>query len=528
VIILDNGDGMPSNVLRASMSFGGSLRFDNREGIARYGVGMKTAALSIGSAVEVYSWQEPRAFYRMILDTAAIGSDTKNLVTLPPADFLDTLPPEIRDILTTPQVFPRDAADQDLLTDDPEEFVDRLGESGTLVYIPDCDRLTYRSAKSLVEHATKEMAHIYRRHLSRGVQLFINNRAVEPFDPTYSMPSSRHQRIEGLTETASRLMRTWTIEVPESEDSQVTHPVTVRLYRLPIEDWDKQPRKVLKNDLRIFDSDGISFMRADREVHNGSFTALTGKSSTDHWWRLQIDFSPKLDEAMGVSFNKQGVRPKSYVVELLKKEIRDELRVVREHIKRYWSQSAAEQSGPKLNEAERRATEAESLMATLLPQPPARTEEEKRILDENLRTVASLVKREGESDDEAFQRVKSSRYIVVFKHDEDAAFYSVEFRHGRVILTLNSAHPFFDKLYQPLAHLAARLTSMTGNGENEEPIDAEVSQNASSALVSLQLLLLTLGRTQAETVSNNPDLQPVFKNLRKTWSNNLEVALIQA
>ncbi len=531
VIVLDNGRGMDPKVLRAVMAFGGSLRYDNREGIGRYGVGMKTAALSIGPVLEVYSWQESAAFYRMMLDTESIGNDSKNLVTLPDAEFLDSLPPEIRDTLTTPEAFPRDSSDQDLLTSHPEELTERLGPSGTLIYIPDCDRLTYRSAKSLVEHATKETARIYRRQLAAGLCLYVNNRRIEPFDPTYSLPSARHGKINGLQETTSRIICTPTVDIPESEDSHVTHPVTIRLFRLPIEDWDQQPRKVLKNDLRIYDFEGISFMRSDREVHNGRHQGIVGKwSSADHWWRLEVDFPAALDEAFGVSFNKQGVRPKSYVVDLIKKTIRDELRVVREHIKRYWSQRVTEQAQPKLSEAERRATEAEAMMATLLPQPRPRTEEEQRVLDENLRTLSVMVKREGETDDQAFERVQESRYVVVFKHDEDAAFYSVETQHGRVILTLNSAHAFFDKLYKPLSEIAARaaLPGAVDDGDDDESgVDPELAKRAAEALVSLQILLLTLGRTQAEMTLNNADLHPVFRTVRKTWSNNLEVMLHQ-
>ena len=47
VLVYDNGVGIAPNVLRAVTAFGGSLCFENREGIGRYGMGMKAAALSI-------------------------------------------------------------------------------------------------------------------------------------------------------------------------------------------------------------------------------------------------------------------------------------------------------------------------------------------------------------------------------------------------------------------------------------------------------------------------------------------------
>jgi hypothetical protein len=74
VLVMDNGQGMSPNVLRAVTAFGGSMCYDNRSTVGKYGMGMKAAALSMGPALEIYSWQEPGAIYRMILDTVEISN----------------------------------------------------------------------------------------------------------------------------------------------------------------------------------------------------------------------------------------------------------------------------------------------------------------------------------------------------------------------------------------------------------------------------------------------------------------------
>src|SRR5579859_1236442 len=71
--VYDNGRGMAPAVLKVAMAFGGSTSFGTRTGIGRFGMGMKTAALSLSPNLEVYSWQEPQAFYCMTLDVEAIG-----------------------------------------------------------------------------------------------------------------------------------------------------------------------------------------------------------------------------------------------------------------------------------------------------------------------------------------------------------------------------------------------------------------------------------------------------------------------
>src|SRR5690242_17119435 len=83
VAVYDNGRGMAPAVLKAAMAFGGSMHYGSRQGIARFGMGMKTAALSMSPVLEVYSWQEPEAIYSMMLDVDAIGKERANLVELP-------------------------------------------------------------------------------------------------------------------------------------------------------------------------------------------------------------------------------------------------------------------------------------------------------------------------------------------------------------------------------------------------------------------------------------------------------------
>ena len=522
ILVMDDGVGMSPNVLRAVTAFGGSLCYDNRETVGKYGMGMKAAALSMGPTLEIYSWQEPDSIYRMMLDTTDISNKNTNVVQLPEPVLVDALPPELREIMVQPMGFPRSATEQEMLADSDEVLIERLGTSGTIIYIPDCDRLTYRKAKTLVDHATKETARIYRRFLKDGRNLFINNRRIRPFDPTYRMKEATHASVAELEEKRSRLVRQWTIAIPVEEDSPVTRNITVSLLILPIEAWDQLPRKVLKNDLRVFEDVGISFVRNGREVHMGPLAAITGKMGTrDSWWRLEIDFPAALDEAMGVAVNKQGVRLKAYVTDLIRKEIKEELRNVKSRIERHWSNRATETAKAKVREAEQLANEAESFQSTLLPEPEMNEEYEK-----DLRAMASGLKRNDETDEEAYERVKesSSKYIMDFKYDEDAPFYRVEYKLRKIILRINTAHPFFNALYKPLAQVVKRSADMRVAGDDDEiALDAGLVKACDDALVTLEMTLLSLARTQSEMTWNDPEgnTQRMLDRLRRQWSLNL-------
>lgn len=534
VLVYDNGKGMAANVLRAAMAFGGSMCFNNREGIGRYGLGMKAAALSLGPLLDVYSWQERGAIYNMTLDVDEISNDRGNVVNLPEPVFRRDFPVEIHNILVKPLSYPDPRNPQkpiDLLVNDPNRLEELIDPSGTIVYIPRCDRVSHRKASTLVDDATKEMARIYRRPLARGLKLYINNRRVDPFDPTYWMESAWHARVEGLVEKRSRIVQHWAIEIPleEGKESGKFGTADVRLFRLPIAEWDQLPQKVQKNDLKIFDNRGVTCVRSDREVYVGPMASIVGQfKSTDSWWRLEIDFPAELDEAFGVAVNKQGVRPKGYVCKRIQEKIKEELKNVRTSIEQHWAERAAasKDAMDRLTEAERRANEAESLQATVLDQPMTRDADEQAQLEQNLRALAIGLRREDETDEQAYERVKNSRYITVFKHDEYWPFYHVDNKFGRIILTINTAHPFFGRIYEPVSLLAQRAI-MVSQANGDEELEPDLSARCAEAVVGLQLLLLSLARTQSAMTANDGEgeLQRTFDMLRRQWSQNLTTQL---
>src|SRR5262245_46593242 len=102
ILVYDNGKGMAPHVLKVAMAFGGSLVFENRAGIGRYGVGMKTAALNIARSFDVYSWQERAAYYSMTLDVDRIGQDRNNMIELPDPEMSDELPSDVAGMFTKP------------------------------------------------------------------------------------------------------------------------------------------------------------------------------------------------------------------------------------------------------------------------------------------------------------------------------------------------------------------------------------------------------------------------------------------
>jgi hypothetical protein len=515
--VYDDGRGMASAVLKVATSFGGSLNFNNRQGIGRFGMGMKTAALSLSPVMELYSWQEAGAFYNMTLDVEAIGKERVNLVALPDPTLMTDLPDEVADLFRKPMSYPADRTEQQLLSGSGEDLTDRLGRSGTIVYMPECDRLTYTKAQTLADHATKEMARVYRRAIGAGLRLFVNNRRVEASDPTYSMPNARHVRLD-VEPKQSRLIVAKTVHVKLSENGPEaeTAPITLKLFRLPIEEWSKLDRKTQRNDLRIFDGYTVSILRNGREVFAGPMTKLTTRHSVTYWYRIQIDIPGELDEAFGIASNKQGVRMKGYVEEAIKKAIGGEITTINDEIKRLQAEMAAARSPAKPTTSEAKAAVADPFQRT---QAESLTPEEEAQLDDNLRGLAVTLRRDGESEEEAFERVKVSPYIIGFRHDEYWPFYDVQQRFGRTILTLNTAHPFFTHLYDPVSKIGQVVEAEDAPGIPAPPTDQ------SGPIVALDLLLLSLARTQGRLAGTGDEARKVLDLLRREWSDTYRVQM---
>jgi len=536
VLVLDNGSGMAPNMLKLATSFGGSMVFGNRAGIGRYGMGMKTASLSMCPVMDLYSWQERGAYYNMTLDVDAIGRDRSYLIELPEPQLVDEMPTAIADVLTKPMTFPN-KDEQEMFADRKDGLTEQLGVSGTIVYLPDCDRLTYATARTLCEHAIKEMSHVYRRFLAAGKKLYINNRLVEPFDPTYSMAAARHTKIPELKEKQSRLRFSRVIDVKRSAnvqgdtDEAETVPITIRLFELPIDDWGGLPGPIRKNALRLYEDATISVLRNDREVFLGTLPTIMKRHSDANWLRIQIDTRGELDEAFGIAANKQGIRPKEYVLKAISSALEGEIGALREQIKRYQREQTVKRHGSKQSAGEMRADEAERRQAKPLPAPAPATREECEQLDNNLRTLAILLKRDQETNEEAFQRVKASKHIIHYKHDEYWPFYHVDQQFGKIILTINTAHPFYEMLYDPLSRAALAQDvraseGVTSTEEDNGAAEPQTFKGAQDALVALQLMLLSLARAQGSMAQSDPDRIHTFDLFRKEWSDTYRTQLL--
>ena len=89
---------------------------------------------------------------------------------------------------------------------------------------------------------------------------------VEAFDPTYWMLCSRHTKVEGLTETRSALVDSWTVQVPITEPQGLQMPPTtevrVKMFQLPVQAWVALSREKIRKKLYVFEDHLVSYCSA--------------------------------------------------------------------------------------------------------------------------------------------------------------------------------------------------------------------------------------------------------------------------
>ena len=199
------------------------------------------------------------------------------------------------------------------------------------------------------------------------------------------MPNARHVRLLEIEPKVSRLAVPRTVEIPISEKSTESASIQIKIYKLPIEEWSTLPRKTLKNDLRIFDGLTVSILRNSREVFAGSMPKITTRHSVTNWYRVQIDFPGALDEAFGVASNKQGVRLKGYVEDIINAAIGSDITTINDEIRQFQASQKALRTPAKPSTSELKASEADPHQAKPLD---SLSEDELAQMEANLRGLA--------------------------------------------------------------------------------------------------------------------------------------------
>ena len=415
VTIIDNGAGMDIQTLRTALRFGGSTRFDDREGLGRYGMGLPNSSFSQAKRVTVHTWK----------------SNNDRVLT----SYLDLEEIAAGELTYVPKPV----------------WVNRPGfvngyNSGTAVTWSQCDRLDNKRISTITRKLLGSLGRQFRHYLWDGVCIKVNNDEVQPIDPLYL---HSHALYDGATQFAEDLV--YEIAV-NPEDLNKVGNVRVRFSELPVCEWSKFSNKE-KQARGVTKGAGVSVVRAGREVDYGWFF-LGGKrrENYDDWWRCEIMFDPILDEAFGISHSKQQIRPRPHLVEALSVDMEIIARALNNRARKAHLNAKITE---RFTGSERRASEMDSMLTPLPQQQRPRDSKILVALGKNTDNVKS----ESESNE------NSINYQIIPTTLNETTFFNYARDEGRLLLVLNPDHPFYKLVYLPL---------LERNNPNDEIVRSQI------------------------------------------------------
>jgi hypothetical protein len=339
-------------------------------------------------------------------------------------------------------------------------------KSGTIIQWKKCDRLSLKYQKSLVKHLMFEIGRIFRFAIWRGIEINVCGQKVEPFDPLFT---GEGIGMQGAVPYGKEL--TYKVKLPDNEKK--TSTVKVRFVELPVEEWSKLPNDEKRRN-QITKCAGVTILRADREIDYGwFFMGDKRKENYDDWWRCEISFSPDLDEAFGVTHTKQEIKETEFMANILVPDLEQIARALNNRVRLKFI---------SLKVAQPIVHSKYQLEKTDLYLPSLKKRNKSFRVTNNETTPWGL------------------QYKILIKELTNDIFFDVAESKDCVVLTINKAHMFYDKIFRQLHEHRIKSTA--------------------SFLGILEVIIFAAARSEFAFVGKKE--REAIANFKREWSSQLK------
>lgn len=501
IAFADNGIGISPEILPNVLTLGFSTRYNERNGLGRFGVGMKLAAISQAQRVDLYTRPlGSDTVYHVYLDLEEIKDGTQQFLL---AETVDGFPGEFVDLM------------HDSKTGVPHS-------SGTLVVWSKVDRLTEggKYGSSLDQRLAgllQFLARAYRKFIDQGLYIELNDKPVMLHDPLFLLYNPRVKDQLGK-DVRGRIVEHEIIEIDGHEVGMTVtlYPEDVRRRRFA---GGRGDRVEEFRDLHIPENEGkISILRQGREIYYDIVPKLLpgGKDEVDRFIGIEISFPAALDEYFQVRNVKRGAEPVDKLRERIRSFLVKPVRAARKDIRALWDETdAAERSTTEEHEA---AEEAVSRAEQTSPRGKAGA----NISQEKLQEIMQeLVEDLGAADDpqraqEIRERVNQLPITVYDVAWPGNALVDIQHLNNKAIVKMNQRHPFIREIYDPIRQLAA--------SDVTEVTPAEAIRMARRVEIALDVLFMAYAKAE----SMHPDPDAMYGDLRSYWGQFVQAYVREA
>ncbi len=492
--VADDGHGIPENILANVLSLGYGTRMNDRNGLGRFGMGLKLAALSQARRLDV--WTKLAAsdeVFHAYLDLDEVVAGDQTAIEARP---VDGFPAEHAHLMTNPKK--------------KTPFA-----SGTLVVWSNIDRLEEggrfgMAIRDRLQELTKYLARTYRVFIDRGLYLELNNTEISLHDPLFLLDNPRVGKRFGSIKA----------QVFSDDEIEIDgEKVRVRVTLLPEE---LRPRAGeggrTFGELQIPENQSrVSILRQEREIfydtlHHSFFPhdeISRGRFQVDRYIGVEIAFPATLDEYFRVRNVKKGAEPDAKLREEIRKIIKKPIAAARAEIRTHWEKVHREETKdvPEHQPAEQAVARAEQHT------PPGQAgrdlppKRQQQIVDD---LVADLDLDDDGEDKEAKEQavreaVETKPISIVDLDWPGKELVDITHLNGNAVVKINRRHPFIREIYTPLKELAAK---------DPNQVDAtEVVEFLRKVEVAFDVLFMAYAK--AENMDAEADVR--YADLRSYW-----------
>ena len=472
IAVVDNGNGIVPQMLPYALRWGGTHRHDNREGFGRFGFGLPSSSLHLGTRYTVYSKIPGNGWHASTFDLEEVAKSGGNAKALD-----DMIAPKS----SMPPAWTTEPLG-DLMNDNP--FANM--ESGTIVVHEKVDNFKYKQVNKNREAFFDHFGLIYRK-LINGRKIMLDGATVSPLDPLFLMPDARHYHAPGYSSKAELIRDDVTMVKDENGNY---HPVRVRASYLPPlfaysdeakNHWTpgsdrrdlssyrhKERNKLMKA------TNGYLMLRAGRQID-----VISGDGawqSNDRNIKIEIDINPALDSLYQITTAKQQVTLSARATDVFMQDGTHNLGLtrLRAEMRAQYKKDCYEEVKESPTEDRDKAVEQ---VLSILPElekidtrgPSARLE---AIAEEAEEVEIEAQRRDtGEDKEVVRERVRNEAKVkpfsVVFDTQGEAPHYTPSRIGQKKILTINTDHPWYTKVLRVSSDQDAWLHYLWVQGKAE-------------------------------------------------------------
>lgn len=489
IAVVDDGHGMFPDMLPIAVKWGGTDRYNQRDGLGRFGFGLPTASISVTRTYDVYSKVAGGEWHKITVDLNEVAQKAMTSggnILYTPTVTKSALPAFVQDYIK--KTWKKDDLDQ-----------------GTVVWLKNPDRIRRFALPQVFQAKMLQNVGLTYRHYMPNITFYVNEKKVEMIDPLFLNPNcigydaGNGHIAEGMDEMVIRVKNTLvngkTLEGDVRLRMSFTHPKFQR-----DKDW-----QLIKSRFNTMKDNNSYFIvcRAGRQIDlvRETFYQSDDDNVTivtyDANWAIELDFDPILDEMFGITTNKQQVELDAYLWDLFKEHnlpgIVSALRK-KGNTLRTQEEVKKEKQKEEKRDSEQIMSDAEKYDKQDIPK------EKQEQAEEKLRTDAEeKAKAENKDVETVVQSLETEaenkKFKVEYTELPGAPFYDVELWGQQTRIKINTAHRFYLDIY---------------------------SQQDQRGKTALELLLFVLGKCEIEATGEK---LLFYGNERYDWSRKLELRL---